>query len=366
MNPFDDRIPEELEQENQQLLALLRSTIQKPVSLTSSEQQQVLSTVRERLLQHEDVGEASEPIGTVGNAGQTTGRFPAAPRKGRSLTRFFNTLAAVLVIGAFIGASLLLFTRHQQTGVFQPTVPTGSPNMSSVESDGLTFNMSITPGPYFLKEMLAIDLTIMNHSNMVYNAGPPFGASCGYDPGVEIDSTGKPDFDIPIATDHSCPAPGFSVTPLEPGQTLTVHRYFALQYTGWVTLTGEVSLYKKQVGENQKFPNYQPLDPFHGHRPTILMHVDPNVPVHRTFSYQLESSHVTVVAPPQVLSQLVYLYGISCYDIPNTGYTVTGNFGWYPLSAPSLGVPGCPGKHVDWWFAFGAPGYAVVVGEYRT
>lgn len=83
------------------------------------------------------------------------------------------------------------------------------------------------------------------------------------------------------------------------------------------------------------------------------------VPADRMISYHRVGPRVFIDAPRPVQ----YLYAVSCSDYTDQGGTGTGNFGWQALTKNVVGEPGCPGKNVQWTFAFGLPGYAIVQGN---
>jgi hypothetical protein len=134
MTPFDNRnddpLPEELESQHQ-----------------AAEQGESVARVRERLLlahrpaQQEDVSE--QQTGTA----DSTPLNPIMPtpfKPQRHIVHFVNGLAAVLIIGAMIGASVLLFTRHSSLTTAIPSLSVGSSDTSGltvVASSVLPLNM---------------------------------------------------------------------------------------------------------------------------------------------------------------------------------------------------------------------------------
>src|SRR5947209_8562762 len=158
MNPFDEMIAEETEPEHQELLVLLQQVYRKPNPITPAEQEQMIGSVRERLL-HSRASATGEDFSIKSSkmTDKTSQSQPPAPTRvhqGTRLLRVMNTLAAVLVVSAIIGASLLLFTHRPHASETVPTGPAGSPATVRTEAGGLEMAMSITPGPYFLGEML--------------------------------------------------------------------------------------------------------------------------------------------------------------------------------------------------------------------
>jgi hypothetical protein len=211
--------------------------------------------------------------------------------------------------------------------------------------------------------MLAADISLTNHTNTTYYVGIPFaGSSCGYAPGITMTGGGEPHYNIPIATGHSCP-PIFNSISLKPGQTVTAHKYLPLTDSGYVTLTAETTFLTRKVDNGFEFytPAPSPLD---RHWPSVQINVNSRIPADSQLSFKLQGSHVIVTAPPGAQTHLLYLYGVWCTDAQHPGISMTGNYGWEPISKNQLSVPACGASEVHWTFAFGAPGYAVIYGSH--
>lgn len=362
MKPFDDSIPEEIETQHIALVSMLRQASLRPMQLTTEQQARIIERASQRLLSNDqavagDRDEAEQAIGIVGS-NPIPKPHPFAVRRSRRITRFASMLAAVLVIAALISASLLLFQHRQaQTiGVHPPA------NMVTVSSSagGLEMLLSLTPGPYFLSELLAADISLTNHTDKTVYVGIPFvGSACGYATGILMTSAGGPGYSISIPTDHSCP-PIANSTSLQPGQSLTVQKYLSLTSSGHVTLTAEAEFYTAaRQPQKNLFPHSAP-NPLEGHWPSIQIDVASKVPANRMISYHRDGTRVFINAP----SPVQYLYSVSCSDYNNDqGSTGSGNYGWQALQKNVVGEPGCPGKNVYWAFAFGLPGYGIVQGN---
>ena len=105
----DDMIPEENEEQYKKLLPLLQRGFREPVSIPSSESSQIIDRVRERLAQADHLSSPGETM-SVQQPGQIISRRTTRTHAKRtSVLRFINVLAAVLVVGIIISASLLLF-----------------------------------------------------------------------------------------------------------------------------------------------------------------------------------------------------------------------------------------------------------------
>jgi Viral BACON domain len=123
MNRFDDLLPEERVPEYEELITLLEHTYHAPVSLSSTEEDQVIKRVRERLLQ---MGLEDSPQEEVQES--QTGVLNSTPHKAVSPStlshrngrrfRLVAVLAAALVIAALLFTPLLLirFSLNSRTG----------------------------------------------------------------------------------------------------------------------------------------------------------------------------------------------------------------------------------------------------------
>jgi hypothetical protein len=174
----DDTIPEERQEHYTQLIALLRRGLRGPTAASSVEQSQILARVQERLMQADDVSTQAEDLlvrPRLLQAGFPS--IPSMPTRRRRLTHIARDLAAVLVVGILVGATLLMFrSATRPTGVRPPTVSTGPTAVSQV--DGLRASIHVvTPGPYFLSELVAVDVSLTNQT----------GRS------IEIDGSNRPD-----------------------------------------------------------------------------------------------------------------------------------------------------------------------------
>jgi hypothetical protein len=371
MKPFDDSIPEEIESQHTALVSMLRRAYPRPVQLTSEEQAQIIERASQRLLlpdQAVSTGEhqAVQPVGAIDSfpLKKPVANSPAT-RRGRSITRFASMLAAVLVVAAITGASLLLFQQHNSKttiSIPNPGAQPGNRVTAFSAAGGFEMTLSLTPGPYFLSELLAVNISLTNSTQKTAYVGIPFtGSACGYITGVQVTGKDTPEFVIPIPTDHSCPAFGSS-TSIKPGQTLTVLKYLPLTNSGHLTLTAETAFYTSTPQSQYPFPK-QISSPLDGHWPSIQIEVASKVPAGRTISYHRDGSRIFVNAPTDARHQLQYLYSVFCSDYTGQGGTGTGNYGWEALQKNVVGEPGCPGKNVQWAFAFGLPGYGIVQGS---
>jgi RNA polymerase sigma factor (sigma-70 family) len=170
MNGFDEKQLEEKDPEHEELLTLLQHANLDAMFVDPQDQEQTISKVRARLFptDHEvaqpDAHEMSE-----------LGSLPSNPRaRHERIVRLVNVIAAVLVVAVLIGSVLLLFgpwspLRQNHLGSGPPIGPVGAPVLfKDVTINGFESAIKITPGPYFLGELLEVDLAITNHTHTTY------------------------------------------------------------------------------------------------------------------------------------------------------------------------------------------------------
>jgi hypothetical protein len=360
MKPFDDMLPEEQEEQHRELITLLHQAYRQSLASTASAQEQAIQRVGERLAMMEDNVALSEetPPGQL-RVEQALLREPETvggkPGRRKRAMHLINTLAAVLVVGLLIGGSIALFTNRSQSTTAGPV---GTPVTVHVEAGGLEMSLSVTPGPYFLSELILANMSLTNHSHTTFMLR---GKESLCFPALRLSQAGgeNPHYTIPLhgeIVDYGCF--GGNST-LEPGQTITNQQYEPLTSSGLVTLSAQAQFLKTE-GEGLTY-GPGPLD---GHWPSLQIQVASHVPSDRLFSLHLKGSQVFVDAPPNL--HLVYRFIESCVG-DGPGIDV-GSLTWDPISTRILNVPGnivgCPAKDVRWQYAVSAAGYAIVAGKY--
>lgn len=369
-NSRDDLLPEENDKRQEALVTFLRQAYPAHPDLSQEKQKQILTRVRERLRQTEQTLSTNEeaPLHLAGSTDSLPFKHRSVSpqsRRGAGFRRTITTLAAVLVVGVLISGSLLLLPRllpqqHSRPVSPIPRVPKKTVTVIS-SVGGLEMSLSLTAGPYFLSEMLAVDISLTNHTQNTYEVGVPFVETlCGYGPGVWVTGGKKPEYDIPVGVVYRCPSDAGGQASLQPGSTLTTHNYLPLKKSGEQTLTGSVGF--SNQGATPPVPSSS-----EGHWPTIQISVSPMIPSDRKLSLEIKNAQVIVHAPAETPANLAYFYGVWCYDTNNDGGgPETGSAGWEPISTNRVNEPECHGKNVHWDFAFGAPGYGVAWGSYPS
>ena len=344
---FDDRIPEEREERHKKLIALLRRGLREPVGISSPEQSQIIARVRERLRQGDDLSPRLEEM-PVQQPGQTrSGPIVSISSRRGHVPRFVMSLVAALVVGMLVGVSLLLFRSSlHQNAARPPTDATGPTAHTQVNGLQASIHL-VTQGPYFLSELVSVDVSLTNHTRM------PFGLDGSNRPdsscftsalSAQITGGSAPSYTLPTL-DIACALP-MLLTTLAPGQTLAIHHHLP------VTKSGEVTI---MMGGMRGPRQASPLD---GHWPSLRIRVDAQVPSNRVLSLHDLGAQVTIQAPPTARAHLLYMESMTCDQ-----YHLGGPADWSPLSTTVLSQPACPTAHRHWEYIVSAPGYAIVAGN---
>jgi len=130
MKPNDERQPEEQDSQYDELMTLLQKANLNPMLVDPQERAHILSQARARLFPTDP--EIFKPEHLAAPLLRELGSFPSKPKtladkpqRGKRLLHVLNMLAAVLVIAALLGASLLFFqhrlplTRNHVTNATQ-------------------------------------------------------------------------------------------------------------------------------------------------------------------------------------------------------------------------------------------------------
>ncbi len=347
----DDRIPEEREERNQQLIALLRRGLREPAVMSSPEQSQVIARVRDRLMEEDVLPTGIEGL-TAPHPSQTeSDRIVSVASQRGNLARFVRDLVAVLIVGLLVGASVLVFRSLSDRNAAHPPIDLAGP-IAHTEVNGLKASIHVlTPGPYFLSELVSLNVELTNQTGRPFSltgSGKTDIVCSSSALNAQVTEGSDPVYAVLRRLDIACLQPAF-VTTLAPGQTLTLHYYLPLTKSGEVTIA-----MSGMVGPHQ--PN--PLD---GHWPSVSIQVDSHVPSNRVLTLKNQGAHVLVQAPPMAEAHLLYMQSITC-DQYGSGSALD----WSPLPTPMLSQPACPTAHKHWQYIVSAPGFAIVAGSRDT
>jgi hypothetical protein len=388
MKPLDDMLPVEREEPYQELIRLLQQADQAAVAIPPSRQAQIIERVQERL----SSADAEIPLnqampgpltGVMNSSPGTAVSQAESPRRRGRLIRLSTLLAAVLVIGAIVGTSLLISMSRPQTAGTPSIGPVGTPVTIHTQAGGLEASMQLTPGPYFLGELLTADLSVTNHTHTTFLMMRTFyGNPCDRGLGIMLTGGNSPHYTAPSGLQYpmsithlnSCDPMmlGLSMqTQLEPGHTITIHQYLVITSSGHVTLSAGGTFFTMVGHDNAGHignfivPTSGPLD---GHWPLLRVDVASRVPPDRMLSLKRQREQVFVTAPLDARRHLVYESTVKCQY--RDTFSLLGPFYWTPLSTTVLHEVPCPvepyngaGKFLRWTYAVSAPGYAIAWGR---
>jgi anti-sigma factor RsiW len=296
-----------------------------------------------------------------------------------------QTLVAALIIASLLGSTLLLLRSRVPSPESNPKQtpsigPNGTPVKIHSQAGGLDMTMQITPGPYFLSEMLAADLILTNHSQTTYlllgtwdNPGIPYD-HCHLPLKVVMTGGDSPRdtlLERNLAAAFSCyGTPG--TTQLLPNQTITVRQYLALTSSGRMTLTVQGTFQKAALGQDGVVHIVSSTGPLDGHWPSLQIAVRAQVPAQRLISLQAQTAQVIVDAPSAARGHLLYMSVFDCVDGRSSQHG--GPDYWINLTTNAIEKPQCgfsvtngtptPATFVHWVYVVGAPGYSIVSGTY--
>ncbi len=344
----DDLLAEEQEQEDHKLLAVLQSSSHRRVPITAREQTQIIARVRERLAQATSASSLPNVVALTEKS-QFVPNTPMAHARKR--TQFVsNLLAALVVIGIILGSWALFRAYPFSNGTPVSTSVSGKGPTAQAQAGGLEASMRVLiGGPYFLSELLPIDVSLTNHTQKpVVLEGTNSTATLCFSSAllVQVTEGDHPSYTFP-KLDIACTAIGFA-TGVKPGQTITIHQYAPLTKSREVTLSMQGTF----IGSDH---TASPLD---GHWPTVHIQVNPQVPQDRALSLQNQERQVMINIPAGAKAHLLYLQTITC-DSYNDSRAVQ----WTALSTTVLHEPTCPTKHPHWEYIVSAPGYSIVSGS---
>lgn len=279
-------------------------------------------------------------------------------------------VAAAIAGCALVLAGAGLFILHGPPGAFgatsQPDFTVGGPSVT-VTAGGLTSSLRLSPGPYFLGELVAVRMTLTNGSAASFTmAGALTPNDCSQALRVYLDGS-DPTYMLPTGGFISCPL--FTST-LHAGQTWTINQLLPITVSGNVTLTARAVFENTTTGADGN--SYQtggdgPFGPFGSHWPVLHVAVASTVPADRTISLRLSSQSapavVNITAPTAAQTHLYDVYNVTCSD-SSQSYTERPSSTWQPVGGTTLREPNCPGYDEVWSYSVGAPGYAIASGKY--
>ncbi|MGO8951304.1 MAG: hypothetical protein ACLQUY_27350 [Ktedonobacterales bacterium] len=264
--------------------------------------------------------------------------------------------ASVAVILALAVIAGLLVLRARLDGA---VASLGGPS-ASVAAGGLQMTIAVPPGPYFLSELLEVQMTLANQSQTTYQVqGDPRPSYC--DSAIWVGQSGgePPTYQWPTFPDLRCAE---LPSTLAPGEQWSILQFIPLTPSGRVTLSAQATFYTivSTEPDGGTEENGGP-GPFTNGWPSLTIQVAPTVPANRTIALAAENGRLSISPPPGARAHLYYLYIVTCAEGGGTGEGQTNGY-WQPVSSTPLAEPSCQGTHERWQYSVAAPGYAIASG----
>ena len=213
------------------------------------------------------------------------------------------------MVAGCVGVSLSLVSSSRGASSTAALWGGGGQYTRAAEWGGLTIVMKVTSGPYFVGELLLVDLSLTNSSATTYTlAGDGVANGCGGAVYATTSGGTSRRGALPVFPEPYCP---FIWTVLTPGKTLTLHQLLPLPSSGEVTLQSGADFLKTQVdrdGGQETVPGHSPLD---GYWPSFRLSVASTTPPDRRITLQRLGTTIYVSAP---LAARTHLYANSSLD----------------------------------------------------
>ena len=286
-------------------------------------------------------------------------------RWGRVLSRRGVVVGvAGVVVLALVGLFALRGSPDATVGPNGAALTAGGP-VATAAADGLTLSLRVSPGPYFLSELVAARMTLANGSDRAYRLqGVPEMNDCDQALGVLLAGGQAPRYTVPTQGEVSCP--DLSST-LHAGETWTIDQLLPLTASGEVMLTTQARFIVSGTDAHGTTFETGGEGPFAGRWPEVHLLVAPSVPAGRTLSLHainvLSIHHVSIAAPEGARGRLFAIADVTCHR-GGSEMTEMPGLTWRPVSGDTLDEPGCPGNDEVWSYSVGAPGYAIASGRY--
>lgn len=233
---------------------------------------------------------------------------------------------------------------------------------ASLAAGGLQMTVQVPTGPYFLRELLAVRMTLANHSQTTYYlAGAPEANGCGSALSAVLSGGGSPTYDFPAQPVFSCPS---MMSTLAPGRQLTIVVFIPVTASGRVTLSAQTYFLADVDGNIRDFDPI--VGPFTHGWPSLPIEVTPQVPVAHTITLAAANGRLRITAPSGASAHLYYIFILTCGDIWEPAASMSTNGYWRPISTTMLTQPSCSGSKTSWHYSVAAPGYAIASGELDT
>jgi hypothetical protein len=266
---------------------------------------------------------------------------------------------ARIVVGVALAVAGLVALRASSSA--EPLLPVGGPT-AQVAAGGLVLSLRVAPGPYFLSELLAVEMTLANNSQTPYTSqGVPTVNDCAQTIGVTLTGGQAPYYTPLVRGSGYCPI--LSSSTLKPGQRWDIVQMLPITASGYITLTAQSNFLHMEKGADGGTYMTGGDGPFAGRWPAVQLAVTPVISPGRTLTLDRSlPDRVTVKGPQGALAHLYSVFDVTCHSDP--GYTEVPSYTWRPKTSNVLTRAECPGNDVVWKYSISAPGNAIASGAY--
>jgi len=255
-----------------------------------------------------------------------------------------------------LGSTIVIVLAADLTMPMQSTVAGGKPppgrDRSTIVAGHLVMTLWTEPGPYFLKELLPVHVSLRNKSpRAIGYFGLPTDTPCGRALYVSTRGGSRPFYALPQLQPPSCPGSGLQR--LAPGQVLTVHLLLPLTASNYVTFVAQANFAAEPTASQADVATLQ------RRWPSLTIWVDAHTPPHRILQLHHHGSRILVSGVNSATAHLLYQYQVV------SAINLTGNFAWEPLPSGMIVDPRESGSDARWIIMVSAPGYAITTATYH-
>ncbi len=255
-----------------------------------------------------------------------------------------GAFTAVVVCGLVLAVAGMLRLDGQGGGPSGTALTAGGPS-AQIEDSGLTLSLRITPGPYFLGELMAAEVQLTNGSHASYELqGIPRVTGCNQALGVALTGGEAPTYTLPTVGFSSCPLVS---SILAPGQVWTVDQFLPLTASGTVALAAQAIFFTTTVTGGVSIATAGP-GPFAAPGwPTLHLSVAPAPPAGHAITLHPTTNRrgiwtVSIDAPWEARARLYSIFDVTCRE--GQGEAEEPGITWKWIDGTSLSEPSCPAR----------------------
>jgi hypothetical protein len=189
---------------------------------------------------------------------------------------------------ALVALTLLCAAAFILIDPFSGAPPMSPPVAAVVRAGAVTMSVRVPPGPYFLSELLPVDVALSNHSRApITLGGAAVPSPCGSALGAWLTGGTAPYFALRASTTHGCPLFAGGTTTVAPGHTLTIRQGLPLTASGHLTLMAGAQFLKVSTTSGGGQAITTGVNPLGGRWPSLVLTVAPTIPAARSRSSRL-------------------------------------------------------------------------------